>query len=88
VDILITTDNFQTLMDVVIIDPTCINMVQRTSTMTTHAMTLATQKKTHHTPNKHWSMISFPLLLKCMGVFICRFDSFLTNYAQTITARH
>jgi hypothetical protein len=52
-DIFITRDNFQTLMDVVIIDLTCINMVQRTLTMTTHAMTMAAQETTHHTPSEH-----------------------------------
>jgi hypothetical protein len=37
-DILININNFHTLMDVVIIDPTCTNMVQWTSTITTHAI--------------------------------------------------
>jgi hypothetical protein len=39
-DILITKNNFQTLMDVVIIDPIHTNMVQRTSMMTSHVAML------------------------------------------------
>jgi hypothetical protein len=36
-DILITKDNFQTLMDIIIVDLTHIDMVQRTLTTTKHA---------------------------------------------------
>jgi hypothetical protein len=41
-DIFITRDGFCTLMNVVIIDPTYTNMVQQTSTMTTHATMMVT----------------------------------------------
>jgi NCAIR mutase (PurE)-related protein len=45
VDILITRKKFQTLMDVIIVDSTCTNMVQQISKMITHAtMTVAYEK--------------------------------------------
>jgi hypothetical protein len=37
--------------------------------------------------NEHQTMISFPLLLRHMGVFFC-FDTFLTTCAQTIITHH
>jgi hypothetical protein len=39
-DILITKKGFRTLMDIVIVDPICTNMVQQTLMMTTHATTM------------------------------------------------
>jgi hypothetical protein len=43
-DILITKDGFRTLMDIVIIDPIHIDMVQQAFTTTTHAMTMDVQE--------------------------------------------
>jgi hypothetical protein len=45
VEILITRNGFWTLMDVVIADRICIDMVQQASTMTTHAMMMVIQEK-------------------------------------------
>jgi len=45
VDIVITRDSFQTLADVVIIDPTRPNLVQHVFTTITHAMIVVTQDK-------------------------------------------
>ncbi len=45
-DILITRDGFRTLMDVAIVDSIHIDMVQQTTTMTTHVAMMATQEKT------------------------------------------
>jgi len=45
-DILITKDGFWTLMDVIIAEPTCIDMVQRVSTMTTHVVMMVAQENT------------------------------------------
>ncbi len=45
-NILITRDDFQTLMDIIIVDLTRTYMVQRTSTTTTHVTMLAIQEKT------------------------------------------
>jgi hypothetical protein len=42
VDIFITRNNFQTLANVVIANPTCIDLVQCASTTTTHAMIVVT----------------------------------------------
>jgi hypothetical protein len=45
-NILITRDDFQTLMDIIIVDLTRTYMVQRTSTTATHVTMLAVKKKT------------------------------------------
>ncbi len=45
-DILITKDGFQTLMDVIIVDSIHTNMVQRASTTMTHVMMMVAQEKT------------------------------------------
>jgi hypothetical protein len=69
-DILITKNNFQTLVDIVIANPTHINMVQRASTMTTHVMMMVAQEKTRSYNERTLGNDSFPLLLKRMGAFI------------------
>jgi hypothetical protein len=46
VDILIIKNGFETLMDVIIVNPTYTNMVERASTTTTHAMMMVIQEKT------------------------------------------
>jgi hypothetical protein len=46
INIFITIDGFQTLMDIVIINPINPNMVQHASSTTTHAMTIVNQEKT------------------------------------------
>jgi hypothetical protein len=70
VDILITKDGLRTLMDVIIVDLIHTNMVQQALTTTTHVATMVAQKRHDPMSNKHHAMISFPLLLKCTGVFI------------------
>jgi hypothetical protein len=67
---IITKDNFHTLMDIIIVDSICINMVQQTSTMTSHVVTWLLKKKHDPMLDKHQTMTSFPLLLKHMGVII------------------
>jgi hypothetical protein len=44
--IVITIDGFQTLVNVVIIDMTCTNLVQRALMMTTHVATIVVQDNT------------------------------------------
>jgi hypothetical protein len=61
VDIVITKDNFRTLANVVIVNPTHTNLVQHVLTTTTHAVTIAIQNKARFTQNEHQEMISFPL---------------------------
>jgi hypothetical protein len=46
VDILVTIDNFSTLMNVIIVDPIHIDMMQQTLTTITHVMMMDIQKKT------------------------------------------
>jgi hypothetical protein len=69
VDIVITKNGFWTLMDVVIVDSTRTNMVQRTLT-TTHAKMMAVQEKTQSYVERTLNDTFTPLLLRCMGVFI------------------
>jgi hypothetical protein len=57
-------------MDIVIIDQICTYMVQRTSTTIAHEVMMVTKEKHYHMLNEHHVMISLPLLLKCMSVFI------------------
>jgi hypothetical protein len=45
-DILITRYGFRTLMDVVIVDSICTNMVQQTLMTTTHVAMMVVQEKT------------------------------------------
>jgi hypothetical protein len=44
-DIVIIRDNFRTLADVVIANPTCPNLVQHASMTTLHATTIVVQNK-------------------------------------------
>jgi hypothetical protein len=46
VDILIIKNDFETLMDIVIIDQICTYMVQQTSTTIAHEVMMATKEKT------------------------------------------
>jgi hypothetical protein len=57
-------------MDVIIAYLIHINMVQQTSTMTTHAVTMAAQKKTRSYVEQTLGDDFIPLLLKHIGVFI------------------
>jgi hypothetical protein len=58
-------------MDIVIVDLIGTNVVQWASMMIGHAMMMDAQKKTRsYKLNEHKTMISFPLLLKHMSVFI------------------
>jgi len=69
-DILITKDDFWTLMDVIIANSIRTNMLQWTLMMITHVAMMAIQRKHDHMLSEHHVMTSFPLLLKPMGVFI------------------
>jgi len=75
-DILITRDDFRTLMDIIIVDSTHTNMVQWTLTTTTHVVMMATQEKT-------WSYIEralgndfIPFVIKTYRCCHFHFDSF------------
>jgi hypothetical protein len=70
-DILIIRDNFHTLMDIVIVD--LIHKYGVTSMdddNTCNDDGYSIKRRHDPMPNEHPTMISFPLLLKCMGVFV------------------
>jgi hypothetical protein len=58
------------LMDIVIVDLTRIDMVQRALMMTTHAMMMVVQENAQSFFKRALSDDFIPLLLRCMGVFI------------------
>jgi hypothetical protein len=72
----ITKDNFHTLMDLVIVNPTLTNMVQWTSTMTRHATMMAIQEKTRSYTEQTPSNDFILLAIKTYGCLHFRFDSF------------
>jgi hypothetical protein len=78
VDILININGFQTLMDVIITDPIPTNMVQQTSTTTTHATMMAVQKKTRSYVKQTLGDDFIPLAIETYGCLHSHFDSFLT----------
>jgi hypothetical protein len=77
VDILITKDDLHTLMDLVITNSTCTNMVQQTSTTTTHAATMVAQEKTQSYAEQAPSNDFIPLAIETYGCLHSCFDSFL-----------
>jgi hypothetical protein len=84
--IFFTKNNLQTLIDIVIIDSTYLNMVQCAVSTTTHAMIVATQKKTRSYV-EHTSKDTFiPLVVKTYGCLHSRFNSFFTTCVQATIA--
>ncbi len=74
-------------MDIVIAYSIWIDMVQQTSTTTTHAMMMVAQEKTQS--YVEWTLDNnFILAIETYECFHSHFDSFLTTYAQTIIMRH
>jgi len=88
VDILITRYGFWTLMDVIIVDPTCINMVQWTLTMITHATLMDAEEKTWSYVKRTLSKDFIPLAIETYGCFHFHFNSFLITCAQNTIVRH
>jgi hypothetical protein len=71
-DIFINRNNFQTLMDVVITNLTCIDMVQQTSTITTLVMMMVVQEKTQSYVEQALDDDFIPLLwVVSIGALIC-----------------
>jgi hypothetical protein len=87
-DIFITKDDFQTLMDIIIIDQTCTDMVQWTSTTTTHESMMAIKKKTQSYVEQTLGDDFTPLVIEMYGCFHFRFDSFLITCAHIVILRH
>jgi hypothetical protein len=87
-DIFITRDDFWTLMDVVIVVSTRINMAQRASTTTWHATMMVVQKKTQSYAKWTSNNDFIPLVIKTYGCLHFCFDSFFITCVQITIARH
>jgi hypothetical protein len=83
-DIVITKNGFQTLMDIVIADLTHTNMVQQILTMMTNAMMMVVQEMTQSYVERAPSDNFIPFAIEMYGCF----HSFLTAYAHTIIVHH
>jgi hypothetical protein len=87
-DIVITRDGFQTLVDIIITDPTRTNLVQCASTTTTHVATIVAQNKTRsyikRTPRNDF----IPFAIKTYGCFHLYFYSFFIYYVHASIIRH
>jgi len=88
VDILITKDNFWIVMDIVIADSICTNMVQQTSMMTTHVVMMVVHEKTRSYTEQAPSNDFIPLAIETYGCFHFHFYSYLIVCAHTIMAHH
>jgi hypothetical protein len=88
VDILITKNGFQTLMDIIVVDSTCINMMQQVSTMTTHVMMMVVQEKTRSYVEQTQGNDFIPFSIETYGCLHSRFDSFLTTCVNTTNPHH
>jgi hypothetical protein len=86
-DIIIIRNNFQTLVDVVIVDLTRTDLVQHAIT-TTHASRVVAQDKvrsyTERTPRDDF----IPLAIETHGCLHPHFDSFFTSYVHANIACH
>jgi len=79
VDIFITRNSFQTLTNVFIADPTCIDLVQCALTTTAHAMTVVTQNKTQSYIKSELKDDFIPLVIETYDCLHPCFDSFLIS---------
>jgi hypothetical protein len=68
-------------MDVIIVDSTCINIVQRASTITTHAMMIVVQKMTRPYVELATGDDFISLAIEMYKHFHSHFDSFLITCA-------
>jgi hypothetical protein len=69
-DIIITKNDFWPLMDVVIVDLTCTNMVYRTSMTITHVAMMTIQEKTQSYVERALGDDFILVVIDHMGVFI------------------
>jgi hypothetical protein len=78
-NIVITRDGFWTLVDVVIVDSTCIDLVLHVLMMITHATIVAIQDKTRsytkHSPRNDFN----PFAIETYGCLHPCFDSIFTS---------
>jgi hypothetical protein len=88
VDIVITRNNFQTLVSIIIINPTCTNLVQCASTMIAHVATVATQDNARSYTQQVQGNDFIPLTIETYDCFHPHFDSFFTSCLHANIARH
>jgi hypothetical protein len=84
--IFFTRNNFQTLIDIVIVDSTYLNMVQCAVSTIMHAMIVATQKKTRSYVKRTSKDTFIPLAIKTYDCLHSHFNSFLTTCVQATIA--
>jgi hypothetical protein len=75
-DIVITRNSFQTLVDIIIVNPTCTNLVQHALMMTMHVTTIATQNKAQSYTQRAPIDDFIPLVIETYDYFHPCFDSF------------
>jgi len=68
-------------MDVIIANPICIDMVQRTSTTTSHVAMMAIQEKTRSYVEQTLGGDFIPFIIETYECFHFCFNSFLTTCA-------
>lgn len=81
INIFITSDDFWTLMNSVIVNPTCPDMIQCASSTTTCAMTIAIQKKTYSYKERARGNNFILFAIKIYGCLHFCFDPFFTSCA-------
>jgi hypothetical protein len=81
VDILIIRNGFRTLLDVIIVDMTHLNMVQQTSMTITHAMVMVVLEKSRTYAKRTLGDDFIPFAIEMYGCLHFCFDSFLTTYS-------
>jgi hypothetical protein len=80
-DILITKNGFQTLMDVIITNPIYIDMVQQTLTTTIHVVMMVAQENTRSYVERALGNDFIPLSIETYGCLHSHHDSFFTTCA-------
>jgi hypothetical protein len=78
-DIVIIKNNFCTLADVVIANPSHINLMQHASTMIMHVATITVQDNAQSYTERMPKDDFIPLAIKMCSCLHPRFDSFLTS---------
>jgi len=87
-DIFITKNSFHTFANVVVIDLTHIDLVQRASTMIVHASIVAVQDKAQSYIERTLRDDLIPLAIKTYNCFHPHFDSFLNFCVHAYIAHH
>ncbi len=81
INIFLTSDDFWTLMNIVIVNPTCPDMIQCASSTTTRAMTIVIQEKTYSYKERARENNFIILAIEIYGCLHFCFDPFFTSCA-------